>query len=76
MEKGLDREVYVDYFIERLFYRIQQNPSCKTISFDYVRERANLATDIYLTLVSKNKSTSYSLEKAIYVLYCGFNRPF
>lgn len=73
MKKEMNRDIYVNYFIDRLFYYIQCNSSDKCISFEYVRERADLATDIYLTFRSMNKSPSYSLEKAFVVLFRDFD---
>lgn len=73
MKKERNHEIYVNYFIDSLFYCIQSDPNAKCISFEYVRERADLATDIYLTLRSMNKSPSDSLEKAFIVLFRDFD---
>lgn len=73
MKKEMNRDIYVNYFIDRLFYYIQCKPNAKCISFEYVRERADLTTDIYLTFRSMNKSPSYSLEKAFVVLFRDFD---
>ncbi|MEG0499938.1 MAG: hypothetical protein RR550_02300, partial [Rikenellaceae bacterium] len=73
MKNKTNREIYENYFIDRLFYYIQCNPSNEYISFEYIQGRAYLATDIYLTFRSKNKSPFYSLEKAFVVLFRDFD---
>lgn len=73
MEKGVNREIYLNYFIDRLFCCIQQNPCEKCVSFESVRERAIFATDIYFRLLAIGKDSSYALDKAFSALFSGYN---
>lgn len=69
----VNREIYLNYFIDRLFCCIQCNPCEKYVSFDEVRERAEFATDIYFISLVVEKDSSDALNKAFIALFCGYN---
>lgn len=72
MGKDLEKEKFLNFFVDRFVRNIQRNPSKMSISFYHIQERAIDATDIYFNCLSAGYQPYNALEESFVTLFNGY----